>query len=338
MQDAPVPSSHIKKDISENGIDEEVHGFANGMTEPLNWPRSQEPFAYNGSGPKAHQGVIQRKSRDISENGIDEEVHGFANGMTEPLNWPRSQEPFAYNGSGPKAHRNTLYQMRKTDINNKEVRPDVYTTVRSMVNPTALWRTNKAPKYTYEPWWGEDGAPPRTELEVPPCPTEDGPDAEPDMATLKRNKIMADEKLKDEKRQAIEDAKEEAAIKAAEEEQKKVDDEAKAAKPAAAAEEEKKEEAPKEEKKEEAKEEKKEEAKGDAPKEEKKEEAKADAPKEEKKEEPKKEEPKKALAQKSLSKTRAPGKIVKLMTGDLIFDKTNNLWRHEPVFIQQEEE
>lgn len=33
-----------------------------------------------------------------------------------------------------------------------------------------------------------------------------------------------------------------------------------------------------------------------------------------------------------------PGKIVKLMTGDLIYDKTNNLWRHEPVFLQQDEE
>jgi hypothetical protein len=216
MQDGPTPSRRTKKDISENGIDEEVHGFANGMTETLNWPRVNDPYAPNGSGPSAHQGVHQRKRRDISENGIDEEVHGFANGMTD-LNWPRVSEPFAYNGSGPTAHQNTLYQMRKSDIANKEVRPDVYTTVHSMVNPTAYWRSNKAPKYEYEPWWGEDAAPPRTDLPVPPCPTEEA-DAEPDLATLKNAKIMADEKAKDAKREAAEDAKEEASIKAAEEE------------------------------------------------------------------------------------------------------------------------
>jgi hypothetical protein len=333
MQDVPAPSRINRRDISEKGINEEVHGFANGMTEPLNWPRRDTPYDYNGSGPRAHQGVIQRNSKDISEKGINEEVHGFANGMTEPLNWPRKNEPYDYNGSSPRAHQNvnTLYQSGKTDINNKEVRPDVYTVVKSMVNPTPLWRTNKAPKYIFEPWWGEDGAPPRTDLDYPPCPVDDGPDAEPDLATIKREKIMAEEKLKDEKRQAIEDAKEEKALKAAEEEQKKADDEAKAkaaaaANPGAAAEE-KKEEGKTEEKKEE----KKEEAKTEEKKEEKKEEAKpalANKPAANKS----------ALAQQSQFKVRSPGKIVKLMTGDLIFDKANNLWRHEPVFIQEDEE
>jgi len=82
---------------------------------------------------------------------------------------------------------------------------------------------------------------------------------------------------------------------------------------------------------------------GDKPKEEEK---KGDAPKEEaKKEDAKKEEPKAdaktatktAKAAAAPKKEATPGKIVKLMTGDLIFDKTNNLWRHEPVYIQTEE-
>lgn len=98
-QGEPAPQQRKKKDISEKGIDEEVHGFANSMVEPLAWPRKQEPFAENGSGPKAFpptpntyaQGPVpqQRKKKDISEKGIDEEVHGFANSMVEPIAWPR---------------------------------------------------------------------------------------------------------------------------------------------------------------------------------------------------------------------------------------------------------
>jgi len=42
-------------DISENGIDENVHWFANPETETLNWPRRESPFDYNGSGSKAHK-------------------------------------------------------------------------------------------------------------------------------------------------------------------------------------------------------------------------------------------------------------------------------------------
>ena len=50
----PTPQERKKKDIAEKGMDEEVHGFTNSMVEPLAWPRKQQPFAENGSGPKAH--------------------------------------------------------------------------------------------------------------------------------------------------------------------------------------------------------------------------------------------------------------------------------------------
>ena len=313
------------------------------MTETLNWPRSQEPFVPNGSSPKAHKVVAQRNAKDISEKGIDEEVHGFANGMTETLNWPRSQEAFVPNGSSSKAHKNVL--MQKTDIANAEVRPDVYTTVKKMINPVPLWRSDKAPKYIYEDWWGEGNPPPRTELPVPPCPTEEN-DSEPDLAALKAAKFMADEKARDEKMAKAEEKKQDAAIKAAEEEEKK---EEAAKKPAAAEKEdaEEKKEEGKEEAKEEGKEEKKEEGK-----EEKKEEGKEEK-KEEKKDAPAADAktatktakataaPAPPAAAKTATKTATPaatpGKIVKLMTGDLIYDKGNNLWRHEPIFMQQEE-
>ena len=98
-----------KEDISEKGIDENVHWFANPETETLNWPRKEIPFAANGSGPKAFpptpnvEALAQKNKEDISEKGIDENVHWFANPETETLNWPRKEIPMAENGSGPKA-------------------------------------------------------------------------------------------------------------------------------------------------------------------------------------------------------------------------------------------
>ena len=99
-----------KEDISEKGIDENVHWFANPLTETLNWPRKEVPMAENGSGPKAFpatpnmpDALMQVKKEDISEKGIDENVHWFANPLTETLNWPRKESPMADNGSGPKA-------------------------------------------------------------------------------------------------------------------------------------------------------------------------------------------------------------------------------------------
>lgn len=312
-------------------MNEEVHGFANSMVEPLAWPRAAQPPAYNGSGPKAHKNLPalqQRKKKDIAEAGMNEEVHGFANSMVEPIAWPRATQPPAYNGSGPKAHKNVLSQ--KSDIANAEVRPDVYSAVSKIVNPVPLWRTNVAPKYTYEPWWGEGNPPPRTELEHPPCPVDEGPEAEPDLAKLKAAKIMADEKKKDEALAKAEEAKQDAAIKKAEEEEKKAEDAKKKAE--APADEEKK-----EEKKEDAKTEEK---KADAPAADAKTATKATAapvaPKAAATAAPAQATAAPANATKTAAKAvaaPAPGKIVKLMTGDLIYDRDNNLWRHEPVFV-----
>jgi hypothetical protein len=121
MQTTPAPSRRTKKGISEKGIDEDVHDFANNqnVVPRLSYPRSEAPHADNGSGPKAFPptpdmagGLVyaqaspalqQRKKKDIAEKGMDEEVHGFANSMVEPLAWPRKQVPFNANGSGAKA-------------------------------------------------------------------------------------------------------------------------------------------------------------------------------------------------------------------------------------------
>ena len=109
IDEAPKFTQSKKEDISEKGIDENVHWFANPLTETLNWPRKEIAPAPNGSGPKAFpptpnvESLAQRSKEDISEKGIDENVHWFANPLTETLNWPRKEIAPALNGSGPKA-------------------------------------------------------------------------------------------------------------------------------------------------------------------------------------------------------------------------------------------
>jgi hypothetical protein len=118
-QDESYPKG--RKDISEKGIDENVHWFANPNTETLNWKRSEEAFVPNGSNPKAFK--LHQKN-DISEKGIDENVQWFANPNTETLNWKRSEEAFVPNGSNPKAFK--LYQRSKNDISEKGIDEDVH--------------------------------------------------------------------------------------------------------------------------------------------------------------------------------------------------------------------
>ena len=95
LNQQPATTDLIQRnDISEKGIDENVHWFANPNTETLNWERKQVPFAANGSGPKAFPAtpdvtLSQNRRNDISEKGIDENVHWFANPNTETLNWER---------------------------------------------------------------------------------------------------------------------------------------------------------------------------------------------------------------------------------------------------------
>lgn len=88
---------HKAKDIGERGYDEEVHGFVSSMVTPINvLKRSDEPYAYNGSDPSAHDANFAEKSHhkhhghqkkpDIAERGMDPQVHGFASDNTPPLN------------------------------------------------------------------------------------------------------------------------------------------------------------------------------------------------------------------------------------------------------------
>lgn len=97
-----------KVDISEKGMDEEVHGFATSdkNVPPINaMARHDQPYAYNGSEKPWPKALMQKNKNDIGENGIDEEVHGFvkAEKNTSPINvMEKLPEPYPMNGYGRK--------------------------------------------------------------------------------------------------------------------------------------------------------------------------------------------------------------------------------------------
>ena len=66
-----TPAERKQKDIAEKGMNEEVHGFANSMVEPIAWPRVQAPYLQNGSGPKAFPPQALNKKNDIAEKGMN---------------------------------------------------------------------------------------------------------------------------------------------------------------------------------------------------------------------------------------------------------------------------
>merc|ERR1719183_3360990 len=86
---------------------------------------------------------------------MEPNVHWFASNQVDGLPATRrDNEQYDYNGTGPKAFPPTYAQQSSTteDIANHEVRPDVWVEVHKMINPTSNWRTQEAPKSTYEPY------------------------------------------------------------------------------------------------------------------------------------------------------------------------------------------
>lgn len=139
-----------RKDIAEPKMEENTHAFANDLVEPLPYVRSDKPFVPNGSQSGWNtlpQTVIQRERKDIAEPKMEENTHAFANDNVEPLPYVRSADAFVPNGS--QSGWRSLSD--KSDIANKEVRPDVYHHVSRMINPVAVWRTPNPPPSTYQP-------------------------------------------------------------------------------------------------------------------------------------------------------------------------------------------
>lgn len=109
---------HKAQDIGDNGISEEVHGFANNDKSvlPQPWRRVKEAYPANGfKNPefqwldkslaqgkhhKKHHKKHHHKAKDIGDNGIAEEVHGFASADKSvlPQPWRRVKEAYPVNG------------------------------------------------------------------------------------------------------------------------------------------------------------------------------------------------------------------------------------------------
>merc|ERR1712147_171745 len=102
------PSDFIMKplrDIGEQGINPEVHGFtsANNMVLPIPHRRREDAYQPNGSSPKSQPSDFiyrPKKVKDIGEQGVNPEVHGFVsnNNMVEPTPLPRTDTAWPVNG------------------------------------------------------------------------------------------------------------------------------------------------------------------------------------------------------------------------------------------------
>jgi hypothetical protein len=170
------------KDIGDTNIDEEVVGFVRADKNMMPIPqfaRRDTAYPVNGwaNTPASTNELAQK--RDIAQPGVEPNVYDFVNDKVEALNWERRVEPFNNNGYAAAAPHwgHSLNQMQQTDISNKEVRPDVYVTVKRMVTPAANWRSDKAPMDSYQPYVGVQEPYPKGEPKEPEQ-NEDGLDEE----------------------------------------------------------------------------------------------------------------------------------------------------------------
>jgi len=154
------------KDIGDTNIDEEVVGFVRADKNMMPIPqfaRRDTAYPVNGWSNTPASSALSQK-RDIAQGGVEANVYDFVNDKVEALNWERRNEKFNNNGFAAAVPHwgNALAQ----DIGNGEVRPDVYVTVKNMVDPAAHFRSDKAPKESYEPYQGVQEPYPKGELKT----------------------------------------------------------------------------------------------------------------------------------------------------------------------------
>jgi len=95
---------HKARDIGDNGIVEEVHGFASADKSvlPQPWRRATQAYPVNGFKNPNFQwlSMAEQGKKDIGDEGIVEEVHGFASNDKSvlPQPWRRVTEPYPING------------------------------------------------------------------------------------------------------------------------------------------------------------------------------------------------------------------------------------------------
>jgi len=126
-----LPGLEKKKGISEKGMDDDVHDFANNMPEVprLSYPRSEVAPQNNGVSKKSHPAFhndpigsyAQRQDRPYKGDDGVAAYNGsgpkaFPPFKDEPMQAYHQtadpttlDDPIAYNGSGPKAFKPTFY-------------------------------------------------------------------------------------------------------------------------------------------------------------------------------------------------------------------------------------
>ena len=160
------------KDISDKDIDEEVVGFVRADKNMMPIPqfaRRLTPYPINGyanTPPSTVSNLSQRQSvsRDISQPGVEPNVYDFVHDKVEALNWERRPVPYNNNGYDQGSWGSFA---QSNDIADKEVRPDVYVTVKRMVDPAPWDRSDKAPKDNYQPYVGVQEPYPKGEPKQP---------------------------------------------------------------------------------------------------------------------------------------------------------------------------
>jgi hypothetical protein len=166
------------KDIGDTNIDEEVVGFVRADKNMMPIPqfaRRDTAYPVNGwanTPPSTVEALAQRK--DIAQPGVEPNVYDFVHDKVEALNWERREEPFNNNGYAAATPHWGHSLSQNTDISNKEVRPDVYVTVKRMIDPAAHYRSDKSPADSYQPYVGVQEAYPAGQ----PKPTQADADAE----------------------------------------------------------------------------------------------------------------------------------------------------------------
>ena len=154
------------KDIGDKNIDEEVVGFVRADKNMMPIPQfARRTTAYPVNGyANTPPSTVTSLHQDIAQPGVEPNVYDFVHDKVEALNWERRPVPFNNNGYD-QGQWAALAQAE--DIADKEVRPDVYVTVKRMVDPTAHYRSDKAPKDNYHPYVGVQEPYPKGEAKVP---------------------------------------------------------------------------------------------------------------------------------------------------------------------------
>ena len=149
-----------KRNIGEVGVDETVYGFVRSVVPPLQKKAPEtEPYLPNGhagwgsveNSKPIVASLLQQNKKNIGEVGVDETVYGFVRSVVPPIQKRAPEtEPYLPNGHagwGSVENSKPITSLaEKQDVNNAEIRPDVYDVVSKNVPAWSYWRSGVPPE------------------------------------------------------------------------------------------------------------------------------------------------------------------------------------------------